>query len=103
MPPHTEIRESKYIQELGKLPSLTTKGKLPLYPESGKTKKKPLWIEELTWPARDMALISQNRSREQVMESGINCFWICKDRHLRASATTSLLVTRLQQGPFICL
>lgn len=46
------------MHELGGLPSLTIKGKLPLYPEAGKTKEKSLGTEELSWPARDTALIS---------------------------------------------
>lgn len=87
---HIEIRERKHMQELGGLPSLAIKEKLPLYPESGKTKKS-LGNEELSWPARDVALISQNTSRDQVIKSGVNWFEICEDRHLRASATMYLL------------
>lgn len=76
-----EIREWKHMHELGWLPSLSIKGELPLNPESGKTKKKPLGTEELSWPARDMALISQSRSRDQVIQCGVNWFEICEDRH----------------------
>lgn len=89
-PPHTEIRERKHTRELGGLPSLTIRGKLPLYPESGKTKKS-LGNKELSWPARDMALIIENTSRDQVIKSGVDWFEICEDRHLRASVTMYFL------------